>query len=211
MKIQILTDNPYSWIIPYVLKLIPILELKGHTVLHKNHHNEIEIGDILFLLSCENKFDDLKLNKLNIVIHESQLPKGRGWSPLTWHVIEGKNEIPITLFEASNEIDSGNIYLTSSIKLDGTELVDDLREKQGSETNSLIVRFIDNLNDLQPISQSGEPTYYRKRSKNDSEIDIFKLIRDQFNLLRVCDNERYPAFFYKDEKKYILKIYKSDD
>ena len=35
-----------------------------------------------------------------------------------------------------------------------------------------------------------------------------KSIDEQFNLLRVCDNERYPAFFYKDGVKYILKINK---
>jgi len=28
--------------------------------------------------------------------------------------------------------------------------------------------------------------------------------------LRVVDNERYPAFFYRQGKKYIIKIYEED-
>ena len=31
-------------------------------------------------------------------------------------------------------------------------------------------------------------------------------IFEQFNHLRIVDNNNYPAFFYKDDKKYILKI-----
>lgn len=31
---------------------------------------------------------------------------------------------------------------------------------------------------------------------------------EQFNLLRIADNENYPAFFILNGQKYILKIYK---
>ena len=31
-------------------------------------------------------------------------------------------------------------------------------------------------------------------------------INEQFNLLRIVDNERYPAYFYKEGKKYIKII-----
>ena len=55
--------------------------------------------------------------------------------------------------------------------------------------------------------QLGKTSFYRKRTKKDSEININKSIRKQFNLLRVTDNKRYPAFFYFKKKKYILKIY----
>jgi methionyl-tRNA formyltransferase len=46
-------------------------------------------------------------------------------------------------------------------------------------------------------TQQGEatPTYYRKRCPDDSRIDPSRTIAEQFNLLRVADPERYPAFF----------------
>ena len=36
-----------------------------------------------------------------------------------------------------------------------------------------------------------------KRTPADSEIDPGKSILEQFNLLRIVDSERYPAFFYR--------------
>ena len=53
----------------------------------------------------------------------------------------------------------------------------------------------------------GKGTYYKRRLPEDSEIDIEKSIKKNFNLLRVVDNEKYPAFFYYKGKKFIIKIY----
>lgn len=211
MKIQILTDNPDSWIIPYITKLIELLKKIGYNVSHKFQHEEIESGDILILLSCEKKCTRLDLNKFNLVVHESALPKGKGWSPLTWQILEGENEIPITLFEATTKIDAGDIYGQEIIKLKGAELVDELREKQAEATIKLLLKFIENYPNNPVKKQKGIESVYPRRKPEDSQIDINKTITEQFNLLRVCDNERYPAFFYYNGRKIILKIYRSDD
>ena len=44
----------------------------------------------LFLLSCSKKLKNLKAYDHNIVIHANDLPRGKGWSPLTWQVLEEK-------------------------------------------------------------------------------------------------------------------------
>ena len=59
--------------------------------------------------------------------------------------------------------------------------------------------------------QEGEETFYNRRNSKDAELDINKTIKEQFNLLRISDNERYPAFFKIEGKKYSLKIYKESD
>ena len=51
-----------------------------------------------------------------------------------------------------------------------------------------------------------DPISHRVTSEG-SELDINKSIKSQFNMLRVVDNERYPAFFSHKKKKYIIKIY----
>ena len=56
--------------------------------------------------------------------------------------------------------------------------------------------------------QSGDPTYYPKRKPEDSRLDFYKPLSDQFNLLRVCDNERYPAFFEWKGSRYMIRISK---
>lgn len=211
MKIQILVDNPNSWIIPHLKNLVSSIKQKKNCYVKLiNSHEDVESGDVLCLLSCEKKFNKLNLNKYNLVVHESDLPKGKGWSPLTWQVIEGKRNIPITLFEANSLIDSGNIYEIINIKTSGYELIDELRFLQVEATTNLILNFIEKYPNIKGEKQKGKESFYCKRTKNSSELNILESIKDQFNLLRVCDNERYPAFFIIDNVKYLIKIYKDD-
>ncbi len=208
MFIQILIDNKDSWIIKYSKILIRRITELGHKVELIHESQKVKKGDILFLLSCEKVFKRLNLNKHNIVVHESDLPKGRGFSPLTWQILEGKNKIPITLFEANPKIDSGDIYFQESINLFGNELIDEIRKHQFEKTLKLILNFIDKIKNLNPIPQTGKVSSYRRRTRLDSRLDINKSINEQFNLLRVVDNNRYAAFFKKDNIEYIIKIYK---
>ena len=209
MLVQILCDNPNSWIIPFALKLKKSLE-HNHKVILTHVHNEITPGDILVLLSCERKFNNLHLNKHNLVVHESYLPQGKGWSPLTWQIVQGNNEIPVTLIEATDKVDSGNIYEQEIIYFNGTELIDELRQKQGAVTIELIERFVSKFPNNFQIEQSGVESFFPRRTEKDSELDIHKSIEEQFDLLRISDNERYPAYFVYKDKKYVLKIFNYD-
>jgi len=210
MKVQILVDNPNSWIVDYAKELeqkIQQLNLGQAKLIFE--HSEVEEGDVLCLLSCENIFKKLSLNQYNLVVHESDLPQGKGWSPLTWQILEGKNKIPITLFEAEESVDSGVIYAQDSIDLEGHELLPEIKKKQGEKTIELILNFLKNYPNVKGEKQVGESSYYPRRTKKDSELNINKSIAEQFNLLRVCDNERYPAFFVKEGVRYELKITKA--
>lgn len=211
MKVQLLADNPRSWIIPYAERLRDQLEERGINVRLIHKHEEVEQGDILCLLSCEKIFRALHLNKYNLVVHESDLPKGKGWSPLTWQVLEGKREIPVTLFEAVEQVDAGPVYGQEILQLDGTELLAELKHMQGEATTKLILNFIYKYPDVSGREQEGQSTFYKKRGPGDSELDVNKSIAEQFNLLRVCDNEQYPAFFKYRGKKYKLKIYEYEN
>ena len=209
MIITILTDNPDSWIIPYVEQIKE--KLQNHDLLHIFDKKDIIKGDVLFLLSCEKLIskEDLALNTNNIVVHPSPLPKYRGWSPLAYQIIDGLDEIVVSLFEAEAGVDSGVIYLQQSIKLDGSELNEELKRKQGEATVSLVLEYIPRRHHY-GTPQTGTPTYCQKKTLESSEISPHESIIKQFNLFRVADNERYPIFFKLHGKKYILKIYEDD-
>jgi methionyl-tRNA formyltransferase len=57
--------------------------------------------------------------------------------------------------------------------------------------------------------QEGEESFYPRRGPKDSQLDPEKSIKDQFNLLRVVDNERYPAWFELAGQKYTIEIKKN--
>lgn len=208
-KISILVDND-SWIVPYAKKLESELITKGFDATYVNSAVKVENGWINFMLGCTKILgkEILERNKHNIVVHESDLPHGRGFAPMTWQIIEGKNIIPICLIEAQEEVDSGVIWIRDEINLKGTELHDELRNLQGIKTIDLCCRFVDEHKILHPKEQTGYPTYYKRRKPEDSFIDIDKTILDQFNLLRTVDNERYPAYFEHLGVRYKLLISK---
>lgn len=209
MKITILTDNPNSWILPYVVQLKRELN-RIHDISHVFKPIDIIGGDIMLILSCEKKLESeyLKLHKSNVVVHPSKVPLGKGWSPLAWQVLEGSNNVPVSLFEAVKAIDAGDVYLIDYIKLDGHELNDEIKHQQGLITMKMVKEYIDKFESMVGIPQSGEETFYPRRGQKENELDVNKTILEQFNLLRVVDNERYPAHFYINENKYIIKIYK---
>ena len=84
----------------------------------------------------------MELKKHNLVVHESALPEGKGWSPLSWQILEGRKEIPITLFGAVDKVDAGPIYLQNIMKFSGHELIDELRAIQGKATIQICSQFI---------------------------------------------------------------------
>lgn len=211
MKITLLLDNPNTWMFPYALSLLAFIKERGHEAVLVRKPEEIEKGDIAFFLSCEKIIPKSIRDKNihNLVVHESALPKGKGWSPLTWQILEGKNEIPITLFEAEDAVDSGVIYLQDMMIFRGDELVNELRDVQGKKTIELVLRFIDGY-PLKGKKQKGDATFYSRRRPTDSALNPKLPLSDLFDQLRVADNDRYPAFFEYRGKKYFLRISKAE-
>lgn len=211
MKVQVLVDNPNSWMVPYAKELVTKLSAKGTDAIFLQDPERVEAGDILCLLSCEKLFRRLDLNRHNLVVHESELPQGKGWSPLTWQILEGKNEIPITLFEAAEAVDAGDVYARDTLLFNGTELLPELKDAQGRKTIELILDFCLRYPDITAEAQQGTATFYERRRPEDSRLDLEKTLAEQFDLLRVCDNERYPAYFEHRGRRYTLKIEAPDN
>ena len=183
---------------------------RNHSVRWIYNPQDLAPGDVCLLLSCSRMLSpqQLSLHRHNLVVHESALPHGQGWSPMTWQILEGSNQIPVSLFEATDELDSGSIYLQRLIELNGTELVDQWRALQASTSIELCLEWIDRYNHVitNAKTQQGEGSYYRRRRPSDSKLDPQSSIADQFDLLRVVDNERYPAIFEMHGRSYELLI-----
>ena len=207
--ITILVDND-SWILPHARNLerqLISMELDAKLV---HSAEEIREGWACFLIGCIHivKGEYLSRNTHNLVVHESDLPKGRGFAPMAWQILEGASTIPVCLLEATvGEPDAGDIWIKDSIELTGDEFLPVWRRLQGEKTVELCMKFVNDYESLQPKSQFGEPTWYKRRKPDDSKLDLKLTISQQINLLRIVDNERYPAFFMLGEKKIMLNIY----
>ena len=196
-RITVLVDND-SWILPHAIELVDELLRIGFDALLVREHKLVKKGWINFMLGCIKIMPEecLSKNEHNLVVHESALPQGKGFSPMTWQILEGKNEIPICLIEATKDVDAGKIWLKDLIKLDGTELNLEWRNIQGIKSVELCLQFVNNYQNLHSVEQIGEHSSYSKRRPENSELDINISLKKQLNLLRVVDNDNYPAFFY---------------
>ena len=182
----------------------------GHYVRWVHDPTALASGDLAFFLGCGQIVprERLALHEHNLVVHESKLPQGRGWSPMTWQVLGGASQVVVSLIEAVDKVDAGPIFAETQVKLEGTELVDELRTLQAAATVRLCRSFVSGYpaTARDPAEQVGEATYYPRRTPADSEIDPELSISEQFDLLRVVDDDRYPAFFEWRGRRYRVRI-----
>jgi methionyl-tRNA formyltransferase len=211
MSAVIYCNNPSHPCIPKLKNLVEELIKKDVHIELVTKGLEEKKAKLCFLVSCTEKIRKetiLNFQKM-FVLHASDLPKGRGWSPYIWEILQGVNEITVSLIEADDKIDTGDIWLQKRVKLKGNELLDEILSRLIDVEVELIKDCINRFEKIQPREQTEiGVSYYKKRNPEDSRLDVDKTIREQFNLLRVVDNQRFPAFFEIDGSKYLVKIFR---
>ena len=212
IKVTFLINDKNSWIKKFI-KLNNLNFRKKYKFLFAFNHNKIKGQDIVFVLSytkiLSNNF--LKKNKLNLVVHSSKLPKDKGFAPMSYQVLRGKNKIYNTMFKINENIDGGKICLRNFFLLNGSELYEEIREIQGKSINDLITIFLKKFPNIIFREQKGKSNFNKRRKQDDSELNINKSIKSQINLLRICDNKKFPAFFLFKGKKYFINIKRNNN
>ena len=203
-----------SWVHGVIWDHLGTLLREGIFVKVSHEISAHEESDICILLGFEQLLQTNQLSSFRniLVVHESDLPRGRGWSPMTWRVLEGNKEMHLTLFEAETNVDSGVIYGKRKILLSGSEVVSELRAIQMSESFALIGEFLTDYPSSLDSSevQVGEPTYFKRRTKSDSQCVSGSTIDSIFDLLRVSDPDRYPVYFEKNGGLFKLTMDRID-
>jgi len=164
------------------------------------------------LVSC-NEFVDRAVTerfKHALVLHARDLPKGRGWSPHILELLHGADCIAVSLLDAAAAIDTGDIYKKVTVDIPRSALWDEINALLFAAEIQLIEFAIQNFENLKryPQNSSDEVTYYPKRNPRDSEIDPNKPISEQFDLIRVCDPNRFPAHFHYRGEDYKIILEK---
>ena len=165
-------------------------------------------GDFLFLVSCTQYVDSAIRGRYKhvLVLHESDLPKGRGWSPVAWQILDGKDTIRVTLLEAVDNIDAGDIWAQEDVYIPNHALADEISTRIWAAKRRLMEKAL--FTPITPKKQEGLATYYSRRTPLDSRLDPNKTIVEQFNLLRICE-PRFPAFFDLNGFRYQVTVRKA--
>lgn len=134
-----------------------------------------------------------------VVFHMTDLPFGRGGSPLQNLIIRGLTSTKLSALRVEAGLDTGPIYLKTDLSLLGTA------EEIFIRANNLIEKMIVDIlqNDLHPMPQVGEPVVFKRRKPEQSDMSGLERIEEIYNHIRMLDAEGYPhAYIEKGEFKY---------
>ena len=216
MKIDLLCssqDHPINpWLVTWAEE-----RAQQHELRIVRRKDQLKAGDILFLISCA-EIIPAKLRALYghcVVLHASDLPKGRGWSPHVWALLEGARAITVSAINAEDCVDSGDIWAKKSFDVVPHELYDEINVSLFETEIALldqVIRMVENGDAPHPQPDE-EATYYPRRTPRDSELDPSLSIAEQFDKIRVSDPNRFPAFFKMHGTVFsiTLKKVESDD
>jgi methionyl-tRNA formyltransferase len=141
-----------------------------------------------------------------INIHPSLLPRWRGAAPVERTILAGDTETAVCIMKMDVGLDTGDVLLQQKVNLDNQITSEELYEKLASIGAELLIKVLDNFEELIPIVQSEEGvTYAKKLSKEESIIDWHQSAEQINRMIRGLNPWPGCFFKYKGETIKVLK------
>ncbi len=141
------------------------------------------------------------------VLHDSLLPKYRGFAPTVWAMINGESETGVTLFKVVDEVDAGDIIDQRAVPIAATDTIDVVMEKVTQTYLDLTTRNFASLIDgtVQSVPQNHqEATFTCKWTPEDSLIHWGNSSQSIYNLIRASTHPYPGAYSYLEGRKLII-------
>jgi methionyl-tRNA formyltransferase len=127
-----------------------------------------------------------------ILFHMTDLPFGRGGSPLQNLIVREIYNTKISAFRVVKDLDAGDIYLKKPLNIEyGTakEIF-----KKASDT---IYQMIDEIlsKNLKPIPQKGKVVKFMRRTPEEGDLKDLSRLKEIYDYIRMLDAEGYPKAF----------------
>lgn len=126
-----------------------------------------------------------------VCFHMTDLPYGRGGSPLQNLIVRGVEDTVITALRMTGDLDAGPIYLKRPLALHGS--AQEIYERASDVIFEMIAEIV--AQEPAPLSQEGPVTEFTRRTPEQSQMPDSadpKLIYDH---IRMLDAEGYPHAF----------------
>ena len=136
---------------------------------------------------------------LCIQFHCSNLPKGRGGSPIQNQIIRGIKNTKLSAFKVSKKLDSGPVCLKENLSLRGNGLDILIRLERKSID---MIKKITKMKQIVFSKQIGKPTFFKRRTKKQSKINIksFNSVSKLYDFMRMLDAPGYPNAYFELNK-----------
>jgi len=128
-----------------------------------------------------------------IIFHMTDVPYGRGGSPLQNLIVRGHKETVMSAIRCLEELDAGPVYLKRPLSLYGT--AEEIFLRADALIEEMIVELIQNPRKPQP--QTGEVTTFKRRKPEDGDWSEASSLQEVFDWIRMLDAEGYPPAFVR--------------
>jgi methionyl-tRNA formyltransferase len=126
-----------------------------------------------------------------VLFHMTDLPYGRGGSPLQNLILRGHKDTQVSAIRMSEEIDAGPIYLKRPLSLEGS--AEEIFLRLSKLVFSMIADIVSSHPNATP--QTGEPVFFTRRTPDESLIPATASVQQLYDHIRMLDAETYPAAF----------------
>ena len=126
-----------------------------------------------------------------IVFHMTDVPFGRGGSPLQNLIVRGISETKVTALQMLGGIDSGPVYEKRSMSLDGS--AKEIYLRAGKLCWKMIRSILDRK--LTPTEQVGDAVFFNRRKPEESLLPKNSTSQEIYDFIRMLDAPEYPLAF----------------
>ena len=145
--------------------------------------------------------DSIYLNHECVCFHMTDVPYGRGGSPLQNLIVKGHTETKLTALRMVAEMDAGPVYTKRPLSLEGT--AHEIFLRAGLLSFDIIQWIIEC--EPQPIEQTGEPVIFKRRKPEQSRLPKVGSFQNLYDHIRMLDAPTYPLAFV-EHGDYILEF-----
>jgi len=131
----------------------------------------------------------------SIVFHMTDLPFGRGGSPLQNLIMNEIYNTKISAIKVEEGLDTGDVYLKEPLDISKGSAEDIFIQTSKIIFEKMIPKFLEK--ELQTIPQTGEITTFKRRTKEQSDITTLQTpdINKIYDFIRMLDAEGYPKAY----------------
>jgi len=130
-----------------------------------------------------------------IIFHMTDVPFGRGGSPLQNLISRGIYETKISALRCVKELDAGPVYLKRPLSLYGS--AEEIYLRASEIIEDMICQII--KEQPVPVEQTGEITCFPRRKPEQSNIAELTTLKQVFDHIRMLDANGYPHAFLETE------------
>lgn len=142
-----------------------------------------------------------------VAVHESLLPKYRGFAPVNWAVINGEKNTGVTLFHIANDIDNGDIIAQEIIAIGENDTAYEVYKKTSHASIRLVNKYLPLLSKgIAPKKKQNEikATFACMRLPEDGLIRWNNPSRKIYNLIRGLSYPYPGAYSLLNGKKITI-------